>query len=115
MKLVEKNISLSELKLISENMYEKLVKAVVDVTKEIMIVDAPFHTDQKLFLLENGSEQAHLWGINLHPEKAPDASWIEFDSMINLRPSSGNRTRGIDNQEIKKQIYHVINNLVTYD
>jgi hypothetical protein len=71
------------------------------------------HADEEQLLLENGSAQENLWGINLYPEKFPDNSWIVFDSMINLRPSYGNRTRGVDNPEIQKKIIAIVNKLVS--
>jgi hypothetical protein len=53
-KLLKENdtISVDELKLMSAKMFEKIVKAVVDIEKEIMIIDAPMHADQEFFLLE---------------------------------------------------------------
>jgi hypothetical protein len=53
------------------------------------------HADEEAALLAEGSTQADLWGINLYPE-LPEEDWLEFDSMINLRPSWGNRSRGVD-------------------
>lgn len=93
-------------------MYGELVKAVVDIDKQIMVVDAELHADEESLLLDEGSEQEHLWGINLHPSKIPNEDWIEFDSMINLRPSSGNRSRSVDNPEIRKKIISIVNKLV---
>lgn len=91
MKIVKETISLEELKKMSEKMFGGIVKAVVDIEKEIMVVDAGMHADQEYLLLENGSDQNNLWGINLHPEKIDTAKWIVFDSMVNLRPSWGNK------------------------
>jgi hypothetical protein len=31
-----------------------------------------------------------------------------FDSMINLRPSQGNRTRGVDNPETRQRIVQIV-------
>ena len=39
-------------------------------------------------------------------------NWIEFDSMINLRPSQGNRSRGVDDEQIRARIREVIGTLV---
>ena len=66
---------------------------------------------EEALLLENGSKQHDLWGINIYPE-INDENWIEFDSMINLRPSQENRSRGVDNPQIRKQILEIVNNLV---
>jgi len=76
-----------------------------------MAVDAGLHSDEEELFLQNGSRQQDLWGINIYPEKQDD-SWIEFDSMINLRPTQGNCSRGIENPEIKEKIKNIVNKLV---
>ena len=113
MKIIDKEnkISIQELKLMSENMFGDLVKAVLDIEKETMAVDAELHADQEKVLLENGSKQEYLWGINLYPDETDD-EFIEFDSMINLRPSWGNRSRGIDDVNIQHKIIEIVNKLV---
>ena len=88
----------------SEKMFNRIVKAVVDIEKEIMVVDAELHADEESILLENDSQQKNLWGINLHPDQFGKDGWIEFDSMINLRPSWGNKTRSAEDVEIKDKI-----------
>ena len=111
MKIIIDKISVDELKEMSTKMFGNLVKAVVDIEKEIMAVDADLHADEEALLLENGSEQKNLWGINFYPEMTGD-DFVEFDSMINLRPSQGNRSRGVDNVEIQRKILVVVNKLV---
>jgi hypothetical protein len=96
----------------AEERFGILVKAVIDVKKEIMAVDAELHADQEALLLEKGSKQEDLWGINIYPEMT-ESERIEFDSMINLRPSQGNRTRGVDSPEIRQKIIEIVNKLVT--
>ena len=43
------------------------------------------HADEEEFLLEQGSLQDALWGINIYPD-SPREKWLEFDSMLNIRP-----------------------------
>jgi uncharacterized protein DUF5674 len=88
-----------------------MVKAVVDIEKEIMVIDAELHADEEALLLEKGSIQNNVWGINLYPELGQD-EWIEFDSMINVRPSIGNRSRGVSDVNIQKKIIAIVNNLI---
>jgi len=88
-------------------MFGNLVKAVVDVDKELLALDAELHSDLEALLIENGSKQKNLWGINLYPEMKGD-DFVEFDSMINMRPSQGNRSRGVDNPEIRKKIMEIV-------
>jgi hypothetical protein len=111
MKIIRDRLSRAELKKMAEEGFGDVVKAVVDVEKEIMAVDAELHADEEALLLENGSRQESLWGINLYPEM-PEADWIEFDSMINLKPSQGNRSRGVDNSQIRRQITAIVDKLV---
>ena len=111
MQLVKDTITIDELKKMSEKMFGRIVKAVVDIEKEIMVVDAEMHADEEEFLLEQGSEQNNLWGINFHPFETGD-SFVEFDSMINMRPSFGNRSRSVENPAIQKIIIELVNKLV---
>jgi hypothetical protein len=111
MKLVDMGITRAELESMAGGRFGDLVKAVVDVRRRIMAVDADLHSDEEAYLLEQGSVQADLWGINLYPGDAPD-DWIEFDSMINIRPSQGNRSRGIDDPQVRARISEIVALLV---
>jgi len=107
MQLVDK-ISIDELNVMSEKMSEPMVKAVVDINLRAMVVDAGLHSDEELFLLENGSEQEHLWGINLWPESYNSEDFVEFDSMINIRPTQNNRSRGVEDEKIRQVICEIV-------
>ncbi len=111
MKVVEKKISILEIKEMAKRMFGNFVKAVVDIEKGIMVVNAELHADEEQYLLERGSKQENLWGINLYPEKDGD-DFIQFDSMINLKPSQGNYSRGIEDLKIQNKIIQIINKLV---
>lgn len=111
MNIIEAPMSLSDLKVMAQDRFGNLVKAVVDVAKKIMAVDAELHADEEALLLEAGSLQENLWGINIYPElEGPDR--IEYDSVINIRPSQGNRSRGVDSPEIKEKIVQIVHELV---
>lgn len=112
MKIIKINkISAEELKQMAEKMFGNLVKAVVDIEKEVMAIDAELHSDEEVLLLKNGSIQKNLWGINIYPENQSE-DFIEFDSMINLRPSQKNRSCGVENIEIQEKITKIVNNLI---
>lgn len=110
-KIITGSINKSELREIAEEQFGNLVKAVIDIEKEIMAVGGELHADEEALLVEHGSRQENLWGINLYPEKPPH-EWIEFDSMINVRPSQGNSSRGIEDTEIRKKINELVKKLV---
>ena len=107
MKILEEEIERGELK-DAENILEGgMVKAVVDVDREIIGVDAEMHADIEQMLLANGSNQDALWGINLWFEEKGD-DFVEFDSMINIRPRQGNRSRSVENPETQQKIREVV-------
>lgn len=111
MKLVDKAIHLDELKDMSQRMFGGMVKAVVDVKKGLMVVDAAMHADEEKFLIEKGSQQDNLWGINLYPEVGKE-DFIEFDSMINLRPRLNNFSRSVEDLKLQKKITAIVHKLV---
>jgi hypothetical protein len=111
MLIVRDSITIEQLKEMSQKMSDSLVKAVVDIENNIMAVDADMHVDEEALLLEEGSLQENLWGINIYPYKSRD-EWIEFDSMINLRPSAGNRTRGVEDKNIQEKIRKIVVGLI---
>lgn len=107
MRILKREITKSELKN-AENLLEGgMVKAVVDIEKNVIGIDAEMHADIEQLMLENGSKQDSLWGINLWFDEEGD-NFIEFDSMINIRPRQGNRTRGVEDPKIRKKIVGVV-------
>ncbi len=108
MKIIDDQLRLKELQQMAKAGFGNMVKAVVDVEKERIAIDAELHSDLEALLLGEGSKQKSLWGINFYPELQGE-NFVEFDSMINIRPSQGNQTRGVDSQEIQKQILAVVN------
>ena len=110
--LIEKPITKSELKKIAEERFGDLTKAVVDIRQEIMAVGGGFHSDGQSFLIEkHNSRGEDIWGINLYPDK-PKNEMIEFDSVINLKPLQNNRTRGIEDGQIREKIKKIIDKLI---
>lgn len=112
MRIVRTAIGRPELAAIAAEQFGDMVKAVVDVARGIMAVGAELHSDEEAALLNDGSRQADLWGINLYPAEA-GAGWIEFDSMINVRPSQANRSRDVEDERLRDAIRRVVHALVT--
>lgn len=112
MQIIRDKIFIKDLEEMSKRMFGNLVKAVVDIQKNIMAVDAPLHVDEEQLLLENDSQQADLWGVNLYPEFFGTDNFIEFDSMINLRPWQNNMSRGVEDENLRKKIAGTVNKLV---
>lgn len=112
MKIVPESITIGEIQKMAAALFGNMVKAVVDIDRGLLAVDAELHSDLEALLLQDGSRQKSLWGVNLYPELQGD-DFVEFDSMINLRPSQGNQSRGVEDEKIRRQIVDVIVKRVT--
>lgn len=110
-KIITDKISLAEVKRLAEQDFGEMVKAVVDIEKGVMAIGGEWHSDAEQVLLESGSDQTNLWGINLFPAEPPE-QMIEFTSLINIRPKDGNRTMVVEIPEIKEKIYQIVNKLI---
>jgi hypothetical protein len=111
MKIIKDQINLTELDDMAKKMFGDLVKAVVDVDKGIVAVDAELHADLEALLLEKGSAQKDLWGINIYTQIKGD-DFVEFDSMINIRPSQNNRSRTVESQDTRGKILEIVNKTI---
>jgi hypothetical protein len=110
--IVAEPMSLESLVEMARARFGELVKAVVDVDRGVMAVDAEMHSDEEALLLEDGSQQKSLWGVNIYPEFTSDDR-LEFDSMINIRPSQGNRSRGVDDEHTRVRIRALVDRLIS--
>lgn len=107
MKILGEKIQKNELLKMEFVLGGPMIKGVVDVKKELLGVDADLHADIEKLFLENGSIQEDLWGINLYPEEDGE-DFLEFDSMINIRPRQGNRIRGVEDEQVRKKIAQIV-------
>jgi len=104
-------VTLEELRRLAADQFGDFVKAVVDVGRGVMAIGGELHADEEATLLDEGARRADLWGINLYPDR-PVAEMVEFDSMINVRPSQRNRSRGVEDPTVRRQIQVIVERLV---
>ncbi len=112
MELIDKPITIIKLKAITDALFGDVTKAVVDIQQAIMVINAELHADEESWLMKRGSQQKDLWGINLYPALYSQEGFIEFDSMINLRPRMGNPSRGVEDEKIRTKIRKIVNQLI---
>lgn len=113
MKIVKDKITITELKEICKSgLFIEVVKAVVDVEKELMAIDAEMHADLMGLLMEQeNSHHQNLWGVNLYPNELGE-KFIMFTSYINIKPSLGNKSTEINDSSIREKITAIINKFI---
>lgn len=97
----------NELAAMAREQFGGWIKAVTDIKQGVMAIGGELHADMEAILLAQGSQQEDVWGINIYPGQQGE-DWIEFNSMINVRPAQGNRSRGVENPEIREKIIRMV-------
>lgn len=110
--ILKEKLTIPQLTEIAADIYVDMIKAVADVRMGIVAIDAELHSDLEQLLLVNGSLQEDLWGFNIYPEVEGD-DFIEFDSLINIRPRQNNRSRNVEDENIQLRIREIVNNFVS--
>lgn len=110
--ILKEKLTIPQLIEIAADIYVDMIKAVADVRMGIVAIDAELHSDLEQLLLVNGSLQEDLWGFNIYPEVEGD-DFIEFDSLINIRPRQNNRSRNVEDENIQLRIREIVNNFVS--
>ena len=112
MQILQKPISIAELKELAQNTFGDMIKCVADVTRGLLAIDADLHADLERLLLEDGSAQEDLWGFNLWVEEEGD-DFIEFESLINIRSWQGNPSRDVEDPEVRAAIKTIVDKFIT--
>lgn len=111
--IVNNSVPIKFLQELAVGQFNDMIKAVVDIEKEVMAVGGSLHADEEKMLLQQGSNQQDLWGINIYFD-VDEEDRVEFDSMINIRPVQNNRTRFVEDIKIREKIISIVNKLVQY-
>jgi|GEM_PF-430439 len=109
--IISEPISLERIAEMAAATFGDMVKGVVDIKLRLLAIGGGLHSDEEAALIGRGSAQQDLWGINIYPER-PGRDWIEFDSMINVRPRQGNRSRGVDDAATRQLITEIVAALI---
>ncbi len=104
-------ISKEELLALAKSGYGGMVKGVIDINKRLLALGGELHSDCEQVLLDRGSKQADLWGFNIYPGKTRE-EYLEYTSLINIRPRQGNMDRDIKDLNLRRQIKSIVDDMV---
>ncbi len=106
-RVVTDQISLGELHELAQETFVSMIKGVVDIEKKTVAFGGQYHMDANMVLIQNGSEQNNVWGFNLQLEQPP-SDWIEYVSLINIRPLAGNRSMKIRDSVLREKMKSIV-------
>ena len=84
------------------------VKLAVDIRRCILAGGGAMHADCEAALLEEGSQQADIWGADWNPA----TQQVTFESLINIRPRHNNPALEILDPDIQQQVARVTRELL---
>lgn len=109
--IIKEKITSEKLREFLNQPFEDMVKFVVDIKKGIIALGGEMHADAEEILLHDGSSQSDLWGANIYPDAEEK---IQYESLINIRPSQGNNSMEIKDEGLKSKIADIVNQLIQF-
>jgi len=106
-KILDHKIDVEEVKKLADLWYGTMIKGAVDIEIGRVALGGDYHIEDSELLTSTGSKFEDIWGFNIRFEENPDGV-LEFDSMVNIKPNLGNRSRNISNDEIIKKATEII-------
>ena len=107
--IITDEISTDKVREIAQEFYKTMIKGVVDIEKEIIALGGEYHMDANVVLLEKGSKQKDIWGFNINLDEPIDSDlWIEYISLINIRPLQNNKSMEIQDENIRQKVKDII-------
>lgn len=105
--IITKKATKEELEKMAEDL-DGYIKVVVDIKREILTGGGKKHVDGEQILIKQGSHQDDLWGggFDLETEE------IDYNSMINIRPSQSNLSRDIMSKDTRDIFDTIIEKLL---
>lgn len=104
---INKKATQEEIKKMAED-FDGYIKVVVDLRLKILAGGGKRHVEGEQKLLNDGSKQQNLWGGGVDLETKE----IDYNSIINLRPSEDNPSRDIMSSEIRKEFDRIVKDLI---
>ncbi len=109
--VLDHRINIEEVKSLAELWYGTMIKGAVDIEHERVALGGDYHIEDSELLTATGSKFEDIWGFNIRFEENPDGV-LEFDSMVNIKPNFGNRSRNINNEEIVEKAKRVVHKFI---
>ena len=110
-KIILRPITKAEALKIGQEFYVEMTKGVVDIEREVIALGGEYHMDANVILLDKGHLQSNIWGFNIYPKRAKK-DWIEYTSLINIRPRAHNRTMTVEDAAIRRKMKKIIEKLI---
>ncbi len=111
--ILTEKMSIEEVKKFAGNWYDSMIKGTVDIVKNKVALGGDYHIESCELLTQNGSTSENVWGFNIRFEEGVDGI-LEFDSMVNIKPSLGNKSRSILDEDVASVAEKIIRSWIIF-
>jgi Protein of unknown function (DUF5674) len=106
-KIIETKVTLAALADLAVETYTTMIKGAIDIEKKRVAFGGDYHIESCEELTRSGSSHTDVWGFNLVFGTVGTYE-LEYDSLINIKPLQGNRSRAVESAEVQEKMKHVI-------
>lgn len=111
--IIKEKMNMDDVRKLAEGWYGTMIKGCVDIEREKVALGGDYHMETCELLVVDGSIHTDVWGFNIRFEENPNGE-LEFDSLVNIKPALGNKTRAIENNDIVEKSEKIIRSLIEF-
>lgn len=93
--------------------YGTMIKGTVDIIENKVALGGDYHMETCELLVEDGSKHTNIWGFNIRFEEN-QAGILEFDSLVNIKPALGNKSRSVESPEVIEKATKIIHSWIQF-
>lgn len=112
--LLEKPVSMNDVRVFAQEDYGTMIKGTVDIVENKVAIGGDYHMETCELLVEHGSSHQNIWGFNIRFEEN-QAGILEFDSLVNIKPALGNKSRSVENPEVIEKATEIIHSWIEFE
>ncbi len=111
--ILEKPVSMKYVRELAKEWYGTMIKGTVDITQNKVALGGDYHMESCELLTESGLDHTNIWGFNIRFEENLSGV-LEFDSLVNIKPALGNKSRSVEDPEIIKKATAIIHLFIQF-
>lgn len=113
MRILKKPIPMSEVRALATEWYGTMIKGTVDIAENKVALGGDYHMETCELLVKDGSHHANIWGFNIRFDEG-QKNLLEFDSLVNIKPALGNKSRSVEDPEIIEKATKIIHSWIQF-
>lgn len=109
-RILDSPMPLTDIKRLAQETYGFMIKGCADIEKSRVAIGGDYHIESCEELTRTGSALENVWGFNV---VFTDTGYgIEYDSLINIKPARGNRSRLVEDEAVCASIERSVTRMI---